>query len=73
MGLLSVFFLLYCGYTAFGQAPLPDAPPNQSPAAQQTNPNGDNHGMAQDSAQRSTLEAKPSVPGAADGSRVGQR
>jgi len=60
MRLLSVFFL-YCGSTAFGQTPLPDATPHQS-AAQQTAPNSANQGTAQDSAQRSTLEVKPGSP-----------
>ena len=62
MRLLSVFFLLHCGSTAFGQAPLPDATPDQSPAAQQTTPNSDNQSTAQGSAQRSTLEVRPGSP-----------
>ena len=62
MRLLSVFFLLYSGSTAFGQPPLPDATPDQSPAAQQTTPNADTQGKGQDSAQRSTPEAKTASP-----------
>src|SRR5271166_2157060 len=62
MRLLSVFFLLYSGSTAFGQAPLANAKPDQSPAAQQTTPNSDDQGTAQDSAQRSALEVRPGSP-----------
>ena len=59
---LAVFFLLYCGSTAFGQAPLPDATPDRSTAAQQVTPNCDDQGTAQDSAKRSTLDVEPGSP-----------
>jgi len=60
--LLSVFFLLCSGSTAFGQAHLLDATPGQSPAAPQTSPNGNIKATAQDDVQRSTLDVEPGSP-----------